>query len=44
MIKKIKNFIKDVKRKRMYKKCNHEWREFDSGYKQCIHCKLIEKS
>lgn len=43
-MKKIKRIINQIKQKRKYKKCNHEWKTFDSGYKQCIHCKLIEKA
>ena len=34
LIKKLKKYLKQ-------RKCNHEWREFDSGYKQCKKCRKI---
>lgn len=42
-MKKLREIINKFKQKRRYKNCDHEWKTFDSGYKQCIHCKTIEK-
>jgi hypothetical protein len=36
------NFFKLFKKKIKQKKCDHNWKIFDSGYKQCVICKKIE--
>lgn len=39
----IKDLILSIKKYFKCKKCIHEWKEFDSGYKQCTKCFKIEK-
>jgi hypothetical protein len=40
---KMKKFITRIKQKIKRRRCKHEWKVFDSGYKQCKKCLTITK-
>lgn len=38
----VNKIFNKVKKKIKQKKCEHEWKLFDSGYKQCKKCLKID--
>lgn len=42
MFNKLTKFKKRIQLNKKRKQCNHEWKVFQSGWKQCKHCGKIE--